>query len=102
MPKIKRGRGRPKGSKNTSHGEPHNFYYWRFVVGNEKNVNAFIERGNAEQKSLMKQTLEYLQRGSRPIVIHGLQEQYAVDNDLRYFEEINGKEILRRLKCPKE
>jgi len=60
MPKTKRSRGRPKGSKGVKHGEPHNFYYWRFTLGNPNHVDSFIKRGNAEQRGLMKQTLKYL------------------------------------------
>jgi len=91
-------RGRPKGSKKSSHEEPHNYFYWRGILENPNYVNDFIERGNKEQHSLMKQTLEYLQRGNKSIVIHNANEQYVVEDDLNYFRKINGKIILKQLK----
>lgn len=73
-------RGRKKGSKNKFKGIPENFYYWRITVGQEV-INDFLERGSEYQKELIKHTLDYLKA-----------------NEPEYFEEVNGEEILRRLK----
>ena len=90
--------GRLKGSKKKRHGEPTNFAYWRFVLANPEEINTFIDRGTKEQKSLMKQTLKHLNRGSTEKTIYDLHDQYKTDRDLEFFKQINGKEILRRLK----
>jgi hypothetical protein len=77
MPTKKRGRGRPKGSLK---GSPHNLAWWRWTL-DSSDVEAFIERGDKRHKMDMKYVLNYLKT-----------------KEPRFFEKVNGKEILRRLK----
>lgn len=74
-------RGRKKGSKNKHLREPHNFIYWKFILKDNKAINAFLERGSKQQKETIKDVLIYLKR-------------FQPD----FFEEVNGNEILERLK----
>ena len=78
MPKKKQGRGRPKGSIK---GSPHNLAWWKWTLVKPEEVTAFIERGNEQQRANMKCILKHLRV-----------------NEPEFFEKINGKEIVRRLK----
>jgi len=79
--KKKRGRGRPKGAKKKSSGEPHNYAYWYWTLKNPETVNAFLERGSEQQKESIKEIISYAKR-------------YDPD----FFEEVKGEEILERMK----
>lgn len=74
-------RGRKKGSKNKTSGEPHNFAFWKITLKRPEEVNAFLERGSEQQKTTIKEILVYLKRA-----------------DIDFFERVNGEEILKELK----
>ena len=74
-------RGRKKGSKNRSLGEPHNYAFWKSTLKNKEEVNAFLARGSKEQKDTIKEILKYIKRV-----------------DIDFFDKVNGKEILKELK----
>lgn len=76
MKKIKK-RGRPKGS---TCGEPTNFDFWKGML-KDNQVQQFVERGNTQQKELIKDVLKYL-KNKQP----------------KFFEQVKGKLILKQLK----
>lgn len=61
--------------------KPSNLAFWRWTVGCEKDVKAFLERGDERQVNCIIRTLNYL---------------HKFDKD--YFEEINGTELLEKFK----
>lgn len=71
-------RGRSKGSLKSI---PHNITWWKWTLLKPSEIIAFIEKGDNRQKNDMRSVLRYLKL-SEP----------------EFFEKINGKEILRRLK----
>lgn len=78
MPK----RGRKKGSKNKNASQPLTLLgFWVHILRNPKTVEEFLKRGDKRQKNEIKQVLNYC-KGNEPEI----------------FEEVNGKEILKRLK----
>lgn len=64
---------------------PTNYNFWRQSLSNPKDVNSFLERGNERQHTCMIRTLNWLRR-----------------YDKEYYEKINGKEILKRLKAEED
>lgn len=61
--------------------QPTNYIFWYFVLHNKKDIKDFLERGSDRQIALMIRTLKYM-------------KQYRKSR----FEEMNGKEILEKLK----
>ncbi len=59
---------------------PNNYSFWYWTLKNSDEVNQFIIRGNQSQHESMTHVLLYMQR-----------------HDPEKFEEIKGKDILRRL-----
>lgn len=74
-------RGRKKGSKNKTSGEPSNLAFWKITLKRPEEVNAFLERGSEKQKQTIKEILIYLKR-----------------KDKEFFERANGEEILKEIK----
>lgn len=70
-----------KRKKRKFSGLPHNLNFWIYTLKRPEEVNDFLVRGNQRQKNDIKHVVIYLKR-----------------NNEELFEEINGKEILRRLK----
>ena len=60
---------------------PSNFTFWIWTLSKEKEVNEFINKGNEKQHNNMIRVLNYI-------------EKY----DKEKFKEINGNNILKRLK----
>lgn len=60
---------------------PNNYSFWSLTLSREDEINDFLKRGNKRQFEEIKHTLIYIQRF-----------------EPEQFEEIKGKEILRRLK----
>ena len=73
---IKKGR-----KKSSLKGRPNNLYWWRFTLLKPEEANAFVEKGDKRQKMDMKYALKFL-KTSEP----------------KFFEKINGKELLKKLK----
>jgi hypothetical protein len=74
-------RGRKKGSRNRFSGEPHNLAFWKLTLSRPEEINAFIDRGNKNQKQTIKEILLYLKVA-----------------DIDFFNKVNGKKILKELK----
>ena len=74
-------RGRKKGSRNKFSGEPHNLGFWKLTLKNPEEVNAFLDRGSKQQKQTIKEILSYLKVA-----------------DIEFFEQVNGKKLLKELK----
>ncbi len=60
---------------------PANYHFWLFVLANEKDMKAFLERGNKRQLSSLKSALKYLKRQNK--------EKYL---------ELNGKDKEEKVK----
>lgn len=60
---------------------PTNLAFWRWTLAKEKDVNSFLERGTEQQLKNMLHALQYFKR---------MEDEY--------FEQINGKEIIKKLK----
>ena len=88
-------RGRKKGSKNKTSGEPHNFAFWKLTLKSPEEVNAYLERGSDKQKNSIKEILEYLKRAKKDLPER--ERKYAEEH-LEFFEKINGEETLKELK----
>jgi len=73
--------GRKKGTKNKQKGIPTNFGFWVNILRNKKYLEDFISRGDKRQKSEIRYTLNYARKFEPEI-----------------FEELTGKDILRRMK----
>lgn len=75
-------RGRKKGSMNKNASQPLTLLgYWYHVLKNPKTLEDFIKRGDERQKNEIKQALVYC-KGNEPDI----------------YEELNGKDIMRRMK----
>lgn len=70
-----------RGRKRLLSSVPSNYSFWRCVLKNKNEVDKFINKGDERQHSCMIRTVNYLRK---------------FDNE--FYNEINGKEILKRLK----
>ncbi len=85
---VQKKRGRPKitkkkqvrATKLVGKKEPTNYVFWKGMLRDNK-VQEFVDRGNAEQKLTIKKVLMFLK----------------VD-DCEFFDEVNGKNLLKQLK----
>jgi len=77
---VKNKRGRKKGTKNISLGEPHNLSFWKITLKRPEEVHDFLTRGDSRQKEEIKNILLYLKRA-----------------EIDFFDDVNGEEILRKL-----
>ena len=59
---------------------PSNYYYWLFVLANEKNMKAFLSRGDERQIKSLRSVLTCLKK----------------QNNERYLE-LNGEELEKRV-----
>ena len=60
---------------------PTNLSFWMCVLKNSDEVTDFLERGNQRQKRQMKQALSYCKN------------KYP-----EFFEDVNGKKLMKRMK----
>lgn len=72
-------RGRKKGGKNVA--QPTNISCWIVTLKKPDEIDAFIKRGNDRQKADIVAVLKWLK---------------IYDEEL--YDEVNGKEIMRRMK----
>ena len=68
---------------------PANYYYWIEVLGNEKDMKAFLERGNERQVKSLKSVLKCLKKQNKEkyLALNGKKLEEKVNNVYTKFEK---------------